>query len=98
MSVAEENQPVAQIKARMVVEMVRNDVTLNVLNQLPVGVAIPLREALFQCKQDPSALSALLPSVSDGITLRAYELIGRDDLAALAAAAPARVQTPVQAT
>ena len=57
----------------MVQEMIKRDFTAHDLNQLPVGLSLPFREALFACKSSPP----------DYFPYDAYLLIGREDLAEL---------------
>ena len=44
------------------------------LERLPIAVSLPIKQAIFECKKDPRSLFA---------NRKAYELIGRLDLAAL---------------
>uniref|UniRef100_T1J8K9 Uncharacterized protein n=1 Tax=Strigamia maritima TaxID=126957 RepID=T1J8K9_STRMM len=54
----------------LVILMTRIDFTLKNLENLPIGVALPLRNAIFQCRRNP-------PSTWSEKT---YNLIGREDL------------------
>ncbi|CAB4030254.1 Hypothetical predicted protein, partial [Paramuricea clavata] len=59
---------------RMVLFMAKTGFTKDDLEALPFGVSIPLREAIYQCRNEPSFH---LPEES-------YTLIGREELAAQA--------------
>ncbi|KAL3147502.1 hypothetical protein ABBQ38_014558 [Trebouxia sp. C0009 RCD-2024] len=69
---------------KLVMAMVNQGWTLPDLDTLPLGVALPLREALQHCRGQPPA----------GWPSAAYVLIGRDDIAATAEASAAAPLDP----
>ncbi|KAK9819157.1 hypothetical protein WJX81_007920 [Elliptochloris bilobata] len=72
----------------LILAMVDKGWRLAELESLPVGVALPLREALYRCRADPPP----------GWPTEAYALVGRTDMATAAAAAAAAAVAPVTPT
>ncbi|CAG8474689.1 1003_t:CDS:2 [Acaulospora colombiana] len=62
----------------MILEMVKVGYSIKYIDSLPFGVAIPLREAIRKCREEP-------PSNWPG---EAYILVGREDLAELSCGIP----------